>query len=78
MGYLAVTASPWLSEVLHDTYGAATETFDLGVDHDLYHRAATFPAATTPSSSMRARPPPGGRPSSASWPSASWSAAARG
>ena len=39
MGYLAVTASPWLSEVLRDTYGSATETFDLGVDHDLYRRA---------------------------------------
>lgn len=40
MGYLSITASPWLSELLRDTYGAVTETFDLGVDHDLYRRAA--------------------------------------
>jgi glycosyltransferase involved in cell wall biosynthesis len=36
MDYLCVTASPWLSHVLREDYGAATETFELGVDHDLY------------------------------------------
>ena len=38
MDYLCVAASPWLSDVLREDYGAATETFELGVDHGLYRR----------------------------------------
>ena len=38
MDYLCVTASPWLSDVLRADYAAATETFELGVDHDQYRR----------------------------------------
>jgi glycosyltransferase involved in cell wall biosynthesis len=41
MDYLCVSASPWLGDVLRDDYGAVTDVFELGVDHDLYRRIDT-------------------------------------
>lgn len=31
-----IAASPWLRDLLRDRYGASAESFELGVDHDVY------------------------------------------
>jgi len=36
MGYPCVAASPWLRDLLRERYGAAAETFELGVDFGVY------------------------------------------
>jgi glycosyltransferase involved in cell wall biosynthesis len=36
LGLPCVAASPWLAQLLRDTYGARADSFDLGVDHDVY------------------------------------------
>lgn len=35
-GLHCIAASPWLRDLLVDTYGASADAFQLGVDHDLY------------------------------------------
>ena len=35
-GMHCIAASPWLRDVLIDTYGASAESFQLGVEHDTY------------------------------------------
>lgn len=35
-GLHCIAASPWLRDLLSDTYGASADAFQLGVDHDLY------------------------------------------
>jgi len=36
MGYPCITASPWLSDVMRERFGAVAESFELGVDHRTY------------------------------------------
>jgi glycosyltransferase involved in cell wall biosynthesis len=36
LGLPCIAASPWLAGLLRDTYGARADSFDLGVDHDVY------------------------------------------
>lgn len=40
-GLHCVCASPWLAALVRDRYGASTSSFDLGVDHDVYHAHPT-------------------------------------
>lgn len=35
-GMHCIAASPWLRDLLRDRYGASAESFELGVDHDVY------------------------------------------
>jgi glycosyltransferase involved in cell wall biosynthesis/SAM-dependent methyltransferase len=35
-GLYCIAASPWLRDLVHDRYGAASTHFDLGVDHSVY------------------------------------------
>jgi glycosyltransferase involved in cell wall biosynthesis/SAM-dependent methyltransferase len=37
MGLHCITAGPWLRDLLATRYGATASSFDLGVDHDVYH-----------------------------------------
>jgi glycosyltransferase involved in cell wall biosynthesis len=36
MGYPCITASPWLSDLMRERFGATAESFELGVDHQTY------------------------------------------
>ena len=36
MGYPCITASPWLSDLMRERFGAVAESFELGVDHQTY------------------------------------------
>jgi len=36
LGLPCIAASPWLAGLLRDRYGARADSFDLGVDHDIY------------------------------------------
>jgi O-antigen biosynthesis protein len=42
LGLPCAAASPWLASVLRETYGAVADSFDLGVDHDVYAPVPTI------------------------------------
>ena len=54
MGMHHICASPWLADIMRDTYGGTASLFDLSVDTDVYHPTG-FAAAARHDRALRAR-----------------------